>query len=506
MSQNKILLSTINARYFHASLGLRYLLANMSKLEAETELFEFTLEQRPIDIAEKLLLHQPEIIGISIYIWNIEQSTQLIALIKAISPETIIVIGGPEVSYEWHGVAAVEMADYLICGAADLAFARLCQSILEGNRPKGKVIQAEPLALGELALPYPYFTDSDIANRIIYVEASRGCPFKCEFCLSALDKRCSHFDIGNFLDAMDQLYKRGVRHFKFTDRTFNLNIDSSCAILDFFLERLDDALFLHFEVIPDHLPEALKTRIARFPCGTLQLEIGIQSFDPDVQQLISRKQDNQRSADSLRWLREASHAHLHADLIIGLPSEDMAGFAQGFDQLVALNPHEIQVGILKRLKGAPVSRHDEPYKMRYNPIPPYNLLCNDRINFFTMQRLNRFARYWEMIANSGRFQNSVPLILATSPFHNFMQLSDWLFETTGQTHKISLNRLIRLLYQGMTELLKLDNEETLQHLHKDFKKVDYPSFKIMMATELPNNKASNKSCLANRQAQHQLHP
>jgi radical SAM superfamily enzyme YgiQ (UPF0313 family) len=505
VSQTKILLSTINARYFHASLGLRYLLANMSELKADTALFEFTLEQRPIDIAEQLLAKQPEIIGISIYIWNLEQSTQLIALLKAISPETIIVIGGPEVSHEWQGVAAVEMADYLICGAADLAFAALCLKILSGNRPEEKVTQAAPFALEELALPYPYFTDTDIANRIIYVEASRGCPFKCEFCLSALDKSCDHFEIDDFLKAMDQLYRRGVRHFKFTDRTFNLNIDSSCAVLDFFLERLDDSLFLHFEVIPDHLPEALKERISRFPSGTLQLEIGIQSFNPEVQQLISRKQDNQRSAECLSWLREHSTAHMHADLIIGLPGEDMAGFAQGFDRLVKLKPHEIQVGILKRLKGAPVSRHDEPFKMRYNPMPPYNLLCNDRISFITMQRLNRFARYWEMIANSGRFKHSMPLILAKSPFHNFMHLSDWLFETTGQTHKISLNRLIRLLYQGMTELLALDDELTLETLHKDFKKVDYPSFKIMMASEPSKEKSSKQSSLANRQAQHQLH-
>ncbi len=506
MPQTKILLSTINARYFHASLGLRYLLANMAELEADTALFEFTLEQRPIDIAEELLAHQPEIIGISIYIWNIEQSSQLIALIKAISPETSIVIGGPEVSYEWQGVPVVEMADYLICGAADLAFAALCRTILNGDRPHDKVIQAAPLALEDLALPYPYFTDTDIANRIIYVEASRGCPFKCEFCLSALDKSCVHFNIDDFLEAMAQLYQRGVRHFKFTDRTFNLNIDSSCAVLDFFLQRLDDSLFLHFEVIPDHLPDALKARISHFPSGTLQLEIGIQSFNPEVQQLISRKQDNRRSAESLRWLREASHAHLHADLIIGLPGEDIASFGQGFDQLVTLNPHEIQVGILKRLKGAPVARHDSPFQMCYNPMPPYNLLCNDHINFITMQRLNRFARYWEMIANSGRFKQSMPLILAQNPFQNFMQLSDWLFETTGQTHKISLNRLIRLLYQGMTELLKLDNELTLQALHKDFKKVDYPSFKIMMASEPVKDKSSHKSSLASRQAQHQLHP
>ena len=474
----------------------------MSELATETTLFEFTLEQRTIDIAEQLLAHQPQIIGVSLYIWNIEQSTQLVTLLKTISPQTIIIIGGPEVSYEWQRQAIVGQCDYLICGAADLAFAALCRTILKGELPEEKVIQAAPIALDSLALPYRYYSDEDIANRVIYVEASRGCPFKCEFCLSALDRGCLHFPIKPFLEAMDELYQRGVRHFKFTDRTFNLNMASSTAILDFFLQRLDEPLFLHFEVIPDHLPDVIKERLQQFPRGSLQLEIGIQSFDPKVQQLISRKQDNQRSAENLRWLRESTTAHMHADLIIGLPGEDMAGFAKGFDHLISLNPHEIQVGILKRLKGAPIARHDDDFKMRYNPAPPYNLLCNDHINFSTMQRLNRFARYWEMIANSGRFKSSLPYILAENPFQNFLKLSDWLFETTEQTHKISLNRLFRLLNQAMTKTLGVDQDRTLRALHKDFKKVDFPAFKLLMMTEQRSDKSSGTGSLSSRQTHH----
>ena len=498
----KIALATINARYIHSSIALRYLMANMGDLQSETELYEFTLEQRPVDIAERLLIENPAIIALGVYIWNIEASTQLVAVIKSVSPETTVILGGPEVSHEWESQPIVQQSDYLIRGPGDLRFAWLCRELLQGNRPMEKIFPIQDTALDDINLPYRFYNDEDIANRVIYVEASRGCPFKCEFCLSALDKQCQYFDIDRFLDELARLYQRGVRHFKFTDRTFNLNRQVSCTILDFFLTLQDDSLFLHFEVIPDHLPEEVKTRIQRFPDGTLQLEIGIQSFNSSVQELISRRQNDANTRANMTWLRNHTHAHLHADLIIGLPGEDIESFKQGFNQLVALNPHEIQVGILKRLKGTPITRHDERFSMRYNPNPPYNLLSNDRIDFLAMQRLSRFARYWEMIANSGHFGHSLPLILGDDPFERFLQLSDWLYETTRQTHKIKLNRLFRLLYDGMIQRLAITPEATLQGLHRDFRKVDYASFKRLMENRPNKNEHQKKRSPASRQERH----
>ena len=477
-------------------------MANMGDLQSETKLYEFTLEQRPTDIAETLLLENPAIIALGIYIWNIEASTQLVAIIKSVSPETTIILGGPEVSHEWESQPIVQQSDYLIRGPGDHRFAWLCRELLQGNKQLKKAYPIQDMGLDDINLPYRLYNDEDIANRVIYVEASRGCPFKCEFCLSALDKQCQYFNIDQFLEEMAGLYRRGVRHFKFTDRTFNLNQKVSCAILDFFLTLQDESLFLHFEVIPDHLPDDVKERIQRFPDGTLQLEIGVQSFNPSVQELISRRQDNSKTKANMTWLRNATHAHLHADLIIGLPGEDIESFKQGFNQLVALNPHEIQVGILKRLKGTPIARHDERFSMRYNPNPPYNLLSNDRIDFSTMQRLSRFARYWDMIANSGRFSHSLSLILEGDPFGRFLQLSDWLFETTGQTHKIKLNRLFRLLYDGMIQRLSITPEATLQVLHRDFKKIDYPSFKRLMENRADKGEHQIRSSPTSRQDRH----
>jgi len=498
-----IILATLNARYFHSSLGLRYLMANMAELQAGTEIREFIIDARPIDVAEKLLSGQPRIIGLSLYIWNVEQTTQLVALLKEVSPQTTIVLGGPEVSFEHERQPIVELADYVICGAADLEFAELCRELLADRVPPQKIIHAIPFKLSQLKMPYYLYNDEDIKNRLIYVEASRGCPFKCEFCLSALDKTARPFDQTLFLVEMQALYDRGARHFKFIDRTFNLKIKDSIRIMEFFLERMSDDLFLHFELIPDHLPGALREMIQCFPEGTLQFEVGIQSFNPEVQALISRKQDNQKSAENLSWIRNHSHAHIHADLIIGLPGEDVASFARGFNRLAALNPHEIQVGILKRLRGTPLVRHTTEYDMRYNPNPPYNILSTDRIDFPAMQRLNRFARYWEMISNSGRFRKAMALVLTDNPFEGFIKLSDWLFAETGQTHRLALKRLFELLHRYLTDEVGINSEVAIDVLRQDHQASglsSVPAFLIEQQSQ--QQKKSTKRSLESRQAQH----
>lgn len=451
----KIVLATLNARYIHSSLGLRCLMANMGELQEHTLLREFTINQRAQDIAEELLALEPEIIGLGVYIWNVEETARLVGILRRVRPDIHIVLGGPEVSHEWDEQELTSRADYLITGMADLRFAELCRLILAGAAPAEEIIHAAPPNLETLALPYRWYSNEDIANRVLYVEASRGCPFKCEFCLSALDKTATPFPLDAFLEEMAALHERGARRFKFVDRTFNLKIGHSLKILEFFLQRLDKDLFLHFELIPDRLPDPLKKMLGRFPPGTLQFEIGVQTLNPEVQTLISRRQDNQKTRENLRWIRAETHAHIHADLIIGLPGEDLESFARGFDELVALSPHEIQVGILKRLRGSPIRRHTDPFRMAYNPFPPYDILSTDRVDYALMQRLHRFARYWDLIANSGRFRKVLPMLLGDQPFARFLRLSDWLYHTTHQTHRIGLERLFDLIHRWLTEELSL---------------------------------------------------
>ena len=455
-----IVLSTLNARYAHASLGLRYLLANMGDLRDDTRLQEFVIGAKSTDIVEKLLAHQPAgpaagpfIIAFGVYIWNVEETTKVVALLKRVAPHVTIVLGGPEVSYESSEQNIVQLADYLVTGWGDVTFPQLCRQIINGPQPLMKIHAGVQPPLADIALPYSLYSDEDIAHRTLYVEASRGCPFKCEFCLSSLDKTAWPFDLDRFIGELESLHARGARLFKFVDRTFNLNIKSSLKIMQFFLDKLaadpDDPVYAHFEVVPDHLPDALKEGIMKFPRGALQFEIGIQSFNPEVQALVSRKQDNEKAAENIRWLCAHSNAHLHVDLIAGLPGEDIASFGRGFDRLYALKPHEIQFGILKRLRGTPIIRHTQEYGLVFDPHPPYTILATDRIDFAAMQRLVRFARYWDLVANSGRFAHTLPLILGDTPFLNFMALSDWLYASTDATHRIALDRLAGLVAQWL---------------------------------------------------------
>jgi radical SAM superfamily enzyme YgiQ (UPF0313 family) len=499
----KIVLATLNARYFHTSFGLRYLYANLQELQEFCEIQEFIIQTRAIDIVEQILASKPDIVGFGVYIWNIVETTDVVSLLKVIAPEIKIVLGGPEVSYETEQQTIVASADYVLTGPADLSFYQLCKDIINDAPLDRKILNSKPVELKELASPYQYYTDEDLTNRLLYVEASRGCPFKCEFCLSSLDKTSVPFEIVLFLEQMEILYNRGARNFKFIDRTFNLNINTTMQIMQFFLDRMTDDLYLHFEVVPDHLPRKLKVLLAQFPEGSLQFEIGIQTFNIEVQKNISRKQNNAKSKENLIWLKDNTHAHIHADLIFGLPGETFDSFKDSFNQLYHCRPHEIQMGILKRLKGSPIIRHTEAFDLRFNPLPPFNILSTDRVSFATMQRINRFARYWDMIGNSGRFKYTLPHILSDEPFDDFMAITEWIFNKTGQIHKINLKKLFELISQAVEALYPEKHALMIEKIEQDYEAAKLKSlFSSLSLYAVPKTTVAVKNKSLQRQKRH----
>jgi len=477
---NKIVLTTINAKWIHPSLALRLLKANLGSLEDSCEIIEFALRQPLAEKVEPLLAANPRILGVSVSIWN---HLATIELLKEIfkSEKPVIILGGPEVSHLPEDAEIFNYADYVIRGEGEIAFRQLCEKILAGEQAGNKFINAENVNVCEIKTAYHLYTDEDVTKKLIYVESSRGCPFNCDFCLSAVKTGSSEknnavreFPLEPFLAEMDTLIQRGVKTFKFLDRTFNINLNRSLQIIEFFLKKIirdnqegnlrhanlqfdgsvevprksaDPSLpfVVHFEMVPSLFPSQLNEALTRFPPGTLRLEIGIQTLNPEVAARIKlpgreRCLNPENDLKTLRFLRDKTNAIIHADLIAGLPGEDMASFGRGFDNLwsaLCADNTEIQLGILKLLPGAPIACYNEEFCMRYNPLPPYEIEETSSICASDLQRIKNFARFWELIVNRGLINvENKPV------FDNFLTLSDRLFAHFGRNWGISRAELM----------------------------------------------------------------
>ncbi len=500
-----VVLCTLNARFIHASLGLRCLYANLGELKARAVMLELDVNQPALEVAQAVLAHKPRLVGFGVYVWNVDQTLAVLRLLETLAPSLVVVLGGPEVSHETEGQPIVALADHVIRGEADLAFAALCRARLDGQVPQ-KVLSPPLPELRALTMPWAEYSDDDLKHRLLYVELSRGCPYTCEFCLSSLDEQVRTWPVDAFFAAMDDLLARGARHFKFVDRTFNLDVKLSIKVLEFFLARLRPGLFLHFELVPDRLPAPLREVIARFPEGVLQFEVGLQTLNPEVEARISRRQDHARLEDNLRFFAQHTHAHVHADLIVGLPGEDLASFARGFDQVVRLGVQELQVGLLKRLKGTPIVRHDAPYGMVYSPLPPFEVLQTNALTFDEVNALRRFARTWDAFGNSGHFVFTLGRLLAApaSPFELMFRFSEWLSRQKIPTTGVALTRKFRLLFVFVTTELSWDRRDAAQSLFNDYRrtgKSDRPSW----LDSLPDAALADEvreSALSARQTRH----
>jgi len=422
-----ILLTTINAKWIHPSLALRLLKANLGSLEDRCEIFEFALRQPLDEKVQPLYAARPRILGISVSIWNHTATLELLCELEKLwaGQRPVIVLGGPEVSHLPQEAEIFRYADYVIRGEGEEAFRTLCEKILsdghgrEGTAPHAvaqlataQFINAENIDVSKIKSGYHLYTDEDVTKKLIYVEASRGCPFNCEFCLSAvkkgLDSKVREFPLEPFLAQMDELVRRGVKTFKFLDRTFNINIKRAREIMEFFLEKLEqkNEIVVHFEMIPSLFPPVLRETLSRFPPGSLRLEVGIQTLNPEVAARINRagcQNQAEQELDTIRFLREKTNAIIHADLIAGLPGEDLASFGNGFDRLLEClassktDNMEIQVGILKLLPGTPVSRHNDTFGMIYDSLPPYEVRETSAISAGDFLRVKNFARFWEIM-------------------------------------------------------------------------------------------------------------
>lgn len=505
---SEIVMTTLNSSYSHTAFGLRYLMANLRHLRDKSSLVEFTIDRNPMDIVAELLAFDPKIIGFGVYIWNTDETFAVVSLLKKIKPEIKIVLGGPEISFETETQRLFEVCDFVVKGEGDDLFRELCDELLGNTPPK---LSTHKIAAGALPnvhtieKPYNLYTDEDLKNRYVYVEASRGCPYKCEYCLSSLDKSVRNFPLEDFLKDLDQLIQRGARQFKFIDRTFNLSPTQSLAILQFFLDRINLGLFLHFEMVPDRLPLELKDILKKFPRGSIQFEIGIQTFNPKVAANVSRKNDMVKVKENFRFLKEETGVYTHADLIVGLPGEDLTSFGKGFDELISYEPHEIQVGILKRLKGTPIARHEKPFSMIYSEQPPFQILQTSTVSFEEIRFMSKFAKFWDLIGNSGNFRTTLQSLksweVSPSFFEKFKLLTHFLLERYPNSHSIGLQSLAESVFQFMCKHMQLTTEQAADIVRSDFRQSgrnENPSF-LKRSTNKQVPRVSMRSVLPRRQ-------
>jgi len=447
-----IVLTTINAKWIHPSLSLRLLKANLGALEDSCEIIEFALRQPLAEKLEPFTASRPKILGVSVSIWNHLATIELLKELENVwAVKPVIVLGGPEVSHLSEDAEIFQFADHVVRGEGEIAFRTLCENILgrphtEANRTVGSRHGGRQEE-GEIKSAYHLYTVEDVSKKLIYVESSRGCPFKCEFCLSSVtENKVREFPLDKFLADMDILIQRGVKTFKFLDRSFNTNIQRALKIIEFFLKKIEqkNSFVIHFEMVPSIFPPELIGALSRFPPGTLRLEIGIQTLNPEAAKRISRSSNPEKELEALRLLRAKTSAIIHADLIAGLPGEDIASFGKSFDRLwAALNnggshSFEIQLGVLKLLPGTPIARRIEEFGMRFNPFPPYEIEESAAVCANDMRRIKNFARFWELLINRGlvNIKKSGPV------FNNFINLSDELFKYFGKNYGIERRELI----------------------------------------------------------------
>ena len=501
MPTTSILLVAINARYGHCAFAARSLLANLGALRGQAEILETDLDAQPFQLAAEIAGRAPQVAGFSVYLWNIHLVRETLAILRRVAPALRIVLGGPEIvagcEHEWCG-----LADVLVVGEGETAFRGICDEILQhrtsniehptsngtsynpGADPspgcwtldvgcsmlKGvvdspRVILTQPENLSSLELPYDLYTDADIAHRTIFVEGSRGCPFSCAYCTSC-GTRLRLIPLERLLPALDRLLERGVRAFRFLDRSLNASEPLACGLLDFFLERLatppsqwatgSRAVFeavpfdvlrlqLHFEIMPCRLSEPLRQRLAAFPPGVLHLEVGVQTLNEIAARGIGRTVPNEVVLETLAFLSRATRATVHADLIFGLPGEAETSFAAGFDRLVrAFGFSELQVNLLKRLPGTPLAIEPRFAGLVFNPHPPYELLASDALDFAAICRLQQFARCWELVHNRGRFPRVAALLWQAgeaAPFQRYQALAERIHAAEGRLYALGMDRL-----------------------------------------------------------------
>ncbi|GBF12429.1 B12-binding domain-containing radical SAM protein [Tepidibacillus sp. HK-1] len=482
----KIILSTLNAKYIHSSLALRYLKAYSQNEFPEIEILEYSIKEPLLHMVSEIYQKDPDVVGFSCYIWNIEETIQLIQLLKKVKPEVRIVLGGPEVSYDLlYWFERVPEIDVIVVGEGEATFLHLLQA-LETKRPLDEVLgiayregktyrvnASQPkLDLNEIPSPYQDLEDlQSLKDRIVYFEASRGCPFSCAYCLSSIETGVRYFELERVKEDLLRLIKSGVKLIKFVDRTFNINKKYALEIFQFLIENHQGTVF-QFEITADIMKQdVLQYLIDHAPEGILRFEIGVQSTNDYTNSLVHRRQNFKKLSETVLKLKESTKIDQHLDLIAGLPEEDYESFRKTFNDVFELRPEELQLGFLKMLRGTTIWKEAKKYGYIYMDKAPYEILANNVLSFSDVIRIKRVEEVLDKYWNAQRMNRTIEYLIRyefTSAFDFFQQFGDY-WESKGWNR---IGHQLETLYTRLNDFLI---DTGIQHLEiaQSLMKLDY---------------------------------
>ncbi|WP_018756285.1 B12-binding domain-containing radical SAM protein [Paenibacillus terrigena] len=439
----KVVLSTLNAKYIHTSLALRFLKAFSEKDFPDIELAEYTIKDPVMNIVSDLFRRKPEVIGFSCYIWNIEETIEVISMVKKIMPEVKIVLGGPEVSYDTdYWMNRIQDVDFIVMGEGEETFHQLLTEIQTTQKyhfvyglayRKGTEVILMPgrpkLDLEQVPSPHRFAEDlPDLSKRIVYFETSRGCPFSCQFCLSSIEVGVRYFDIEKTKADIIYLIDNGAKLIKFVDRTFNIKRDYAMEMFQFLIDNHRGCVF-QFEITADIMrPEVLDFLSEHAPPGVFRFEIGVQSTNDETNELVKRRQNFAKLTRTVQKVKDSGKIDQHLDLIAGLPLEDYDTFRKTFNDVFALRPEELQLGFLKMLRGTGMRIDAHKYNYIYMDHAPYEILGNDILPFSDLVRIKRVEDVLEKYWNAHRMNHTLEYLITQefdSAFDFFQAFGDY---------------------------------------------------------------------------------
>ncbi len=461
----KLILTSLNSKFIHSCLSIRYL-EGMVKDLVETETREYTINQNIDYIVSELYEENPDIIGFSTYIWNLNETLEICEILKKVRPNIKILLGGPEVSYD--GPSLMEKnpdIDYIIYGEGEESIREFIIGLKEGKsllgingliyRDEDKIVENPPRQLlKDLDLiPSPYSgrdIGEELENKIIYYESSRGCPFNCKFCLSSTIKGVRYFPLERVKEELGLLIDWKVKQVKFVDRTFNANKKYAMEIMNFIMEKNPENMNFHFEVTAHLLDDEMLDFLSSVKEGLFQFEVGVQSTNEKTIEKIGRTTDFPKLREVTKKIESFGRIHQHLDLIAGLPYEDYRSFGKSFDDVYEIKPEKIQLGFLKLLKGSELREDESLYGFKYLNKPPYEVLENDFISYGDILRIKRIEEMVEKYYNEEYFKYSIDYIMDNvyeSAFEFFQDLGDYFANESYSKVSNSRQKLYIILYR-----------------------------------------------------------